>query len=95
MDNEFYALCTERAEDDGQYAIARALLDLATQLKYLGVGNAATQMGAIELLAMEVKEGTGRIAEALDQVASEIGGIGYGTTKIVDAINAIPVAGEQ
>ena len=72
MDNVFYSLCTERAEEgDGAYAIARALLDVATQLKYLGVGNAATQMGAIELLAMEVKEGTGRIAEAVVMALGE------------------------
>ena len=93
MDNHFYSLCTERADEDGQYAIARALLDVAIQLKYLGVGNAATQMGAIEVLAMEVKEGTARMAEAMALIAQEISDIPDGSGKIVDAINAIPAGG--
>lgn len=69
-DNEFYSLCTEMAAHDGQYAIARALLDVATQLKYLGVGDAATTMGAIEFLAKEVGEGCAAISYAIRESAA-------------------------
>lgn len=34
----------------GLFAIARALDRLATHVKYLGVGSAASEMGAIEFL---------------------------------------------
>jgi hypothetical protein len=44
------SIIAERAEDDGHYAIAYALLRVANQLKWLGTGDAATTMGAIERL---------------------------------------------
>lgn len=57
-----YAMGTEDPQR-GQYAIAYALLLLAsatdrvaTQLKYLGTGDAATMMGAIEFLATHLGE---------------------------------------
>ena len=53
------------AEHDGAYAIAYALLRVAYQLKYLGNGNAATPMGAIEALGAVHKEGLASIADAL------------------------------
>ncbi len=60
-------------------AIAEALGSIAVNLKYLGVGDAATEMGAIEFLAVSVKEGCEaiaasnlEIAEALNNVASAI-----------------------
>ena len=40
--------------------------------EHLGTGNAATQMGAIELLAKEVKEGTERVASGLHAIAEAI-----------------------
>jgi hypothetical protein len=51
----------EKAASDGSYAIALALLELVeaqktigVHLKYLGVGDAATTMGAIEYLAVSI-----------------------------------------
>lgn len=57
---------------DGQFAIAFALLEIAQQqkacayqLERLGIGNAATPMGAIELLSKGLNEGASEIAEAI------------------------------
>lgn len=71
------------------YAIAISLGDVATQLKYLGVGDAATSMGAIEWLAVAikqgldesghlVKEGLVEIAGRMDQLGEDIAQIGKG-----------------
>jgi hypothetical protein len=54
---------TERA----LYAVAIALSNVAYQLKYLGNGDAATQMGAIEALGKHLGESLDRIAETLDR----------------------------
>lgn len=65
---------------DGAYAIAYALMDLsdsqeatAKALNRLGLGDASTRMGAIELLASEVKSASQSIAESLDGVGSATG----------------------
>lgn len=62
----------ERAASDSGYAIALALFELAdaqrtigVHLKYLGVGDAATTMGAIEYLATHLGEKVDRIADAI------------------------------
>ncbi len=49
----------------GLFAIAKAIHDL-------GTADAATPMGAVEMLAMEVRDGTTRIAEALDRAAGAL-----------------------
>jgi hypothetical protein len=74
LDPETERTITERASTDSLYAIAAAILELAAatesvacQLKYLGTGNAATQMGAIEYLASEVKGGLQSIGEAITE----------------------------
>lgn len=70
--------CEDKARNgDGAFAIAYALLELAeaqkntaTQLKFLGTGDAATTMGAIELLASEVKH----VSEAINALADSWSG---------------------
>lgn len=59
---------------DGAYAVAFALLELAraqertaTQLKHLGLADAATPYGAIEALVMQIKETGETIASALER----------------------------
>ncbi len=52
--------------------IATALENLALHHKYLGTGDAGTAMGAIEMLAKEVMEGTTRVAEAIDRLADAV-----------------------
>ncbi len=59
----------KKAETEGDFAIAYALLSvsqglssIASSLNRLGLGNASTDMGAMELLASEVK----RIAESVE-----------------------------
>jgi hypothetical protein len=59
-DRELERLIAEKAEDDGQYEVAYALLSVAYQLKCLGTGD-ATAMGAIEFLGTHVGEKLGRV----------------------------------
>jgi hypothetical protein len=40
--------------------------------QHLGTNNAATQMGAIEMLASEVKDGLSKIADGLQAIAAAI-----------------------
>ncbi|KKN61331.1 hypothetical protein LCGC14_0522630 [marine sediment metagenome] len=50
-----------------------ALENIASQLKWLGVGDATTPaMGAIEFLAVSIKEGSADIASALREIAAAI-----------------------
>ena len=49
-----------------------ALKLIARALRELGTNNAATEMGAIEMLALEVREGSTRIAEGLQAIAEAI-----------------------
>lgn len=45
---------------------------MRTGLSNLGTGNAATSMGAIELLSFEVKEGSTRVAESLNIIGEAL-----------------------
>jgi hypothetical protein len=63
-------------QGDGSFAIAYALLKLATesgnisyQLGRLGLAEAATPMGAVELLSLQLKETGEGIADALQAIA--------------------------
>lgn len=65
----------KKAHKEAGYAIAYSLMQLAKQqemvaihLKYLGTGDAATRIGAVEFLAMETKG----IATALSEVADAL-----------------------
>lgn len=55
---------------------AEAMHSIARALNHLGLNDAATRMGAIEVLAKEIKEGSEQIASALHSIASaiELGG---------------------
>jgi len=50
--------------------LAEAIGALAQNIKVLGLNNAGTQMGAIEVLSMEIKEGSERIAQSISDLAS-------------------------
>lgn len=52
--------------------IAGAGLNISRALRSLGVGDAATNMGAIEHLAAEVRDGTTRMAEAISELAAAV-----------------------
>jgi hypothetical protein len=63
-DHEIEQSIAVSASSEGEFAIAYAILKLAdacqsvaTQLKYLGTGDAGTTMGAVEYLATEVRDG--------------------------------------
>jgi hypothetical protein len=58
--------------DDDDTGIANALFAIATHVKYLGVGNASTQMGAIEFLAINIERGLVAIASAIDRHSAAI-----------------------
>ena len=56
--------------------IADALGSIATQLKYLGTGDAGTSMGAIEAHAVMVREAFGEVASSIENglmaIANEV-----------------------
>jgi hypothetical protein len=52
--------------------VAEALKNVATQLKWLGTGNAATKMGAIEFLATCVRDGCERVGSSIDNLADAV-----------------------
>lgn len=67
-------LIEEKARVDGGYAIAFALLklaraqeNLAVHVKYLGNGNAATPMGAIEAFSVHLGEKLDAMTDALSR----------------------------
>lgn len=59
-------------EDGENENVVDALGKIATQLKYLGNGNAGTDMGAIEAHGVAVKESGNSIGEGLESVATAI-----------------------
>ena len=59
-------------DDELPGAVQKAGEAVARALDRLGTGNASTDMGAIELLAKEVKDGTERIADAINNLAEAI-----------------------
>jgi hypothetical protein len=52
--------------------IADAIETLAVHVKYLGTGDAATTMGALEHLAVEIREGCKEIVQAIEKLAEAI-----------------------
>lgn len=54
------------------FAIAIAIDNLATQVKYLGTGDAASTMGAIEFLATHLGEKLEGLVERLDVLTDAI-----------------------
>jgi hypothetical protein len=60
------------AEDHNEprYAIAAALLRVAYEIKYLGNGNAATQMGALEAFSLHLGEKIDAVALAMSDWSS-------------------------
>lgn len=59
-------------DDELPEAVQKAGEAVARALDRLGTGNAATDVGAIELLADAVKHGTERIADAINNLAEAI-----------------------
>lgn len=49
-----------------------SLNSIANAIRKVGVGDAATPMGAIELLAMETKESGASISSALERIADAL-----------------------
>ncbi len=52
--------------------VAAGLFAIAAAIRSLGTADAATPLGAVELLAMEVRDGTTRIADALNNAVQAI-----------------------
>lgn len=50
---------------DGLFAIARALEHVAKAIERLGLNEAATPMGALELVAKEIKDGLKDVGDAI------------------------------
>lgn len=51
--------------------IMQGLKDVASALHRLGTNDAGTQMGAMEMLASELKEGLAQVASALESIAQK------------------------
>lgn len=78
-DHELSEAIRAKAAGEGTFAIAWAIIRLAeaqrataTSLALLGKGDAATPMGALEMLAGEVKAGSAAIANALGEIADNL-----------------------
>jgi hypothetical protein len=54
-------------EDEPLIQIAHALCHVARAIQELGTADAATPMGAMEMLAMEVRDGFRALAESLNK----------------------------
>jgi hypothetical protein len=61
---------------DALFAIAGAIQDLAASVNRLGLNDAATPMGAVEMLAEEVKGLAAAVTNGLDYLADRPGGPG-------------------
>jgi hypothetical protein len=61
---------------------------IAGWLKWLGTGDAATDMGAIEYLASSVKESNALLAEAVRELAKETGNVAAQSTKLVAMLSS-------
>ena len=74
---------TNKNADPGLLAIAESLSSIAVHLKYLGVGDAASTMGAVEFHATKVEEvaqAGHAIADGLNKIAEAIEGVMHGST---------------
>lgn len=65
---------------EDEITLEGAVWEVAMQLKRLGNNDASTHFGAIEGLAMQIKEG-------LDSMASATGDVASSLDRIADAIN--------
>ena len=78
--------------EDDLAAIANAIDRCATQLKYLGVGDAGTTMGAVEFLAVSIKEGLSGLALAVDghgeNVKAGLDGLSEEISKLRDELES-------
>ncbi len=54
---------------DGLFAIAHALNKVAQALERLGTNDAATPMGAIEMLSLEIKNGFEKLAMSREEIS--------------------------
>jgi hypothetical protein len=62
----------DEEEAEGLDAVANAIYRLAQALTAFGLNGAGTHMGAVEVLAMEIKEGSERMASAISDLAEAI-----------------------
>jgi hypothetical protein len=75
-------------QDDNDNEVADALRTIGVHLKYLGVGDAATTMGAIECLAVQMKESGQAVASALYDLAEAVREGLAGLDAVAEAITA-------
>jgi hypothetical protein len=59
-------------DEDFNTEFLRIFRSVSTGLKYLGVGDAGTDFGAVEFLAVKIEEGFTRLADALMESAQTI-----------------------
>ena len=72
-DSNISALIADHGPQAGALiAVSYALSDIARALRDLGTGNAATPMGAIEFLALEVQKSGEAVSGALSEIATAL-----------------------
>ncbi len=71
-DYKFLDLLSGAIELNKQQESTKALNRIASALQSLGVGNAATSMGAIELLSLSVKEGLSGLISAIEMTVTTL-----------------------
>jgi hypothetical protein len=72
-----------------EQSIYDGLHEVATQLKYLGTGNAGSSMGAVELLAKEMRDGFERLAGAVERHAEAVEQQANAMGAVADSLNSI------
>lgn len=68
QDYQFVDLLNGAIKLHGQDALAHEIAGITNALRDLGTGNAATDMGAIELLSLSIKEGFAGLSSAVENL---------------------------
>ncbi|MHB1001950.1 MAG: hypothetical protein ACYC27_22140 [Armatimonadota bacterium] len=64
-------------QDELAQAVNHLAIQLGVQLSAIGTGNADTNMGAIEFLATQIKEGLDGVASSISELAEAIRQTGF------------------
>jgi hypothetical protein len=89
IDNAIEDMAMESAQWAQAYAMLRVATELGSlsiQVKYLGNGNASTQMGAIEAFGLAMKESISELATTISDATGELtGAVGDVTVALTEA----------
>ena len=72
--------------DDDPDPVADAINNLATQIKYLGNGDASTSMGGMEALGLEIKNAGSAVAAAIHDLAAAQREVAFSNNELAQAL---------